>query len=111
MAWLCSATMSRQAPDFRKHIQIALLVFAFAAAVEGAPPCPRALDVQAGATLEDLASQYLGGPRYAIAIALATNARSRQDGFLYIANPDDLTGIARVCIPSKSEAHRLERSW
>jgi hypothetical protein len=57
-----------------------------------------------------LAGSYLGNPRYAIAIALATNARTA-DGFSYIANPDDLTGIARVCVPSKSEARQLGRSW
>jgi hypothetical protein len=88
----------------------ASLVFAFAFALRAAAPCPQPLDVQPAATLDNLAGRYLGGPRYAIAIALATNARTA-DGFPYIANPDDLTGIARVCIPSKAEAHQLERSW
>ena len=64
----------------------------------------------AGASLEDLAGSYLGNSRYAIAIALATNARTA-DGFPYIANPDDLTSVARVCVPSKSEARDLTRSW
>ena len=64
----------------------------------------------AGANLEDLARSYLGNSRYSIAIALATNARTA-DGFPYIANPDDLTGVARVCVPSKSEARDLTRSW
>jgi hypothetical protein len=57
-----------------------------------------------------MATSYLGNATHAIAIALATNARI-SDGFLYIANPDDLTGIARVCVPTKSEARQLEQSW
>jgi hypothetical protein len=52
----------------------------------------------------------LGSSHYAIAIALATNART-DEGFRYIANPDDFTGVAHVCVPSKSEARQLERSW
>ncbi|HYL35203.1 MAG TPA: hypothetical protein VEV17_04765 [Bryobacteraceae bacterium] len=75
-----------------------------------AVPCPAARDVPPGTTLEDLARSVLGSPRYAIAIALATNARTG-DGFRYIANPDDLTGVARVCVPSKREARELQRSW
>jgi hypothetical protein len=69
-----------------------------------------ARDVPPGASLEDLAKQYLGNSRYAISIALATNARTGE-GFRYIGNPEELTGVARICIPSKAEAHRLQRSW
>lgn len=94
-------------PDF---VQRAILAFAFATTLHAAAPCPLPRDVQPGVTLESLAGLYLGGSRYAIAIALATNARTGDD-FTYIANPDDLTGIPRVCIPSKPEARRLEQSW
>ena len=88
----------------------ALLLFALAASMHAAVPCPMPMDVPAGARLEDLARRYLGGSRDAIAIALATNVRTG-DGFSYISNPDDLAGVARVCIPSKSEARQLGRSW
>ena len=93
-----------------KAIRRRLLLFAFAAGLRAATPCSAPRDVPRGANLEDLASRYLGSARYAIAIALATNARIG-DGFGYIANPDDLTGVARVCVPSRSEARQLERSW
>jgi hypothetical protein len=86
------------------------LVFAFAVTLHAAVPCPMPLDIQTGATLKDLAAQYLGGSRFGIAIALATNERTG-DGFRYISNPDDLFSIPRVCIPSKSQARQLERSW
>jgi len=66
--------------------------------------------VPAGTRLEDLATKYLGNSRFAIAIALATNARTA-DGFPYIGNPDDLTGVARVCVPSQSDARDLTRRW
>jgi hypothetical protein len=79
-------------------------------ATHGASPCPEPLDVPNGAHLEDLATRFLGNSRYAISIALATNSRT-YDGFSYIANPDDLTGVSRVCIPSKSSAQALEQSW
>lgn len=84
--------------------------FAFACALHASVTCPMPRDVQPGTTLESLAASYLGGSRYAISIALATNERTG-DGFRYIANPDDLTGIPRVCVPSKTEARQLERSW
>jgi hypothetical protein len=90
--------------------QRTLLLFALAAGLRAAVPCPAPLNVPAGASLEDLAKRHLGSSRYAIAIALATNARTG-DGFRYIANPDDLTGVGRVCVPSKSEARQLARSW
>jgi len=93
-----------------KAIRRRLLLFAFAAGLRAATPCSAPRDVPRGANLEDLASRYLGSARYAIAIALATNARIG-DGFGYIANPDDLIGVARVCVPSRSEARQLERSW
>jgi hypothetical protein len=75
-----------------------------------AAPCPTPRDVPRGASLQDLANRYLGNSRFAIAIALSTNARSA-DGLKYISNPDDLTGIKQVCIPTKSEARLLLRSW
>ena len=87
-----------------------ILLILFAAGSYAATPCPAPQNVPAGGSLADLAARYLGSPRYAMAIALATNARTA-DGFHYIANPDDLTGIDRVCIPSKSEARLLGRSW
>jgi hypothetical protein len=93
-----------------RHAPAALLIFAFATASAAATPCPMPLDIQPGTRLEDLAARYFGGPRYAIAIALATNARTG-DGFRYIANPDDLSGVPRVCIPARSEAGQLKRSW
>ena len=88
----------------------AFLLFVFTVGMQAATPCPAPGNVPDGASLEDLASRYLGSSRYSIAIALATNART-QDGFSYIANPDDLAGIARLCVPSKSEARQLLRSW
>jgi hypothetical protein len=88
----------------------AFLLFAFAAGLHATGPCPATRDVPEGGSLEDLAHRYLGNSRYAIAIALATNARTG-GGFSYIANPSDLTGVARVCVPSKSEARQLRRSW
>src|ERR1700733_3877894 len=94
----------------RSSIRTTLFVFAFTAALRAAPPCPAPHDVPPGASLEDLAVRYLGSSRYAIAIALATNARTA-DGFRYIGNPDDLTGVTRVCVPSKPESRQLERSW
>jgi hypothetical protein len=87
-----------------------LLLLAFAVGLRAAVPCPTPENVPAGASLQDLAVRHLGNARYAIAIALATNARTG-DGFPYIANPDDIGGVARVCVPSKSEARGLERSW
>jgi hypothetical protein len=75
-----------------------------------AAPCPTPRDVPPGASLQDLANRYLGSSRFAIAIALSTNARSA-DGFKYISNPDDLTGIKQVCIPNKPEARLLLRRW
>src|SRR5438874_163612 len=87
-----------------------MLALVCAPVLRAASACPTPRDVQPGTTLESLAASDLGGARYAIAIALATNARTR-DGFRYIANPDDLTGISRVCVPSKAEARQLERSW
>jgi hypothetical protein len=101
------ANSFRSRPDF---VHRAILAFAFAISLHAAAPCPLPRDVQPGVTLESLAGLYLGGSRYAIAIALATNERTGDD-FTYIANPDDLTGIPRVCIPSKPEARRLEQSW
>jgi hypothetical protein len=82
----------------------------FVVGLRAATPCPEPRDVPSGSQLEDLALRYLGTSRYAISLALATNSRTA-DGFPYIANPDDLTGISRVCIPSKSEAQDLQRSW
>ena len=102
-----SANLFRRRPDY---IHRAILVFALATTLHAAVPCPAPRDVQPGVTLEDLAKRYLGDSRYAIAIALATNERTG-DGFRYIGNPDDLTGIPRVCIPSKPEARQLQRSW
>jgi hypothetical protein len=92
------------------RIHRAILAFALAATLHAAAPCPVPRDVQPGMTLADLARRYLGDSRYSIAIALATNERTG-DEFRYIGNPDDLTGIPRVCIPSKPEARQLERSW
>ena len=88
----------------------ALFLFALSATLRAATPCRAPHDVPPGTTLEDLASRYLGGPRFAITIALATNART-DDGFPYIANPDNLTRITRVCVPSKSESRQLARTW
>jgi len=88
----------------------AVLLFAAANALAAAVPCAASPDVRPGSRLEDLASQYLGDSRYSIAIALATNARTTE-GFSYIANPDSLNSITRVCIPTKSEARGLRRSW
>jgi len=51
-----------------------------------------------------------GSSDYAIPIALATNARTA-DGFTYISNPDQLKDGTRLCIPSKSEAKELRKSW
>jgi hypothetical protein len=107
------AAMTRNPDSFRRQpafVHRAILAFAFAAVLHAAAPCPAPRDVQPGTTLTDLATQYLGGARYAISIALATNART-SDGFRYIANPDDLSGIPQVCIPSKSEANQLVQSW
>ncbi|MBV8846560.1 MAG: hypothetical protein JO307_27460 [Bryobacterales bacterium] len=88
----------------------ALLILPALAALHAAPLCPSPREVQPGQTLEELASRYLGDPQYAISIALATNARTA-DGFKYISNLDDLAGIGRVCVPAKSEAKDLRRSW
>jgi hypothetical protein len=88
----------------------ALLLFLLAARLSAGTACPQPLDISKEARLEDLATRYLGSARYAISIALATNSRT-DDGFPYIANPDDLNGISRVCIPSKREARELERGW
>jgi hypothetical protein len=87
-----------------------LALLTLASGLYAATPCPTPVDVPAGATLDDLAQRYLGNARYAIAIALATNARTG-DGFHYIANPDDISGVPRVCVPSKTEARQLTRSW
>ena len=87
-----------------------VFLIAFAAASGAATPCPKTVDLAAGAKLEDLATQYFGKAGYSISIALATNARG-SEGFRYIANPDNLTGIPKVCIPANGEARELERSW
>jgi hypothetical protein len=86
------------------------LLLGFLATLHAAVPCPTPRDLSPGASLEALAASDLGNSRYAIAIALATNARSG-DGFTYIASPDDLSNVKRVCIPSKTEARELTRSW
>lgn len=88
----------------------ALFAIVFAAVSSAATVCPGPHDVAGGDSLNDLAGRYLGDSRYAISIALATNARTG-DGFNYIANPDDLSGIHKVCIPSKAEARLLRRRW
>jgi len=107
----CCAQMTRlYTRGINRTFQRALLLLALTAGLYAAVPCPVSRDVPAGASLQDLARSYLGNSRYAIAIALATNARTAA-GFPYIANPDDLTSIARVCVPSKSEARDLARSW
>jgi len=93
-----------------ENIGRGLLLLTFAAALHAATPCPAPRDTPPGTTLADLASRNLGSASYAIAIALATNARTG-NGFSYIANPDDLTGITHVCVPSESEAHQLKDSW
>lgn len=92
-----------------QHMNRAICLF-FLAVASHAAPCLAPRDVPPGASLQDLATRYLGNSRFAIAIALSTNARSA-DGFKYISNPDDLTGIKQVCIPTKSEARLLLRSW
>ena len=93
------------------NIRYGLLLLLAVSALRGATPCPSPHDVQPGDNLEKLAVHELGNARYAIAIVLATNSRTGDDGFSYIANPDDLTGIPRVCIPSKAEADRLAKGW
>ncbi len=93
-----------------KRLRTLTILFAFATAAHAASNCPGPRDLQPGATLETVAANYLGSSEYAIAIALATNERTAE-GFRYIANPDDLTGIVRVCVPSKAEARQLKRSW
>jgi len=85
----------------------AICVLVLAVAAHAATPCPR--DVAVEGSLPDMANRYFGNPRFAIAIALSTNSRTPQ--FKYISNPDDLTNIERVCIPTKSEARLLLRSW
>jgi len=87
-----------------------LLPLALVAALQAASPCPNSHEVQPSENLPDLAREYLGNPGYAISIALATNARTA-DKFSYVSNPDDLKGVARVCVPSKSEAKELRKSW
>ena len=89
--------------------RVLLLLLATTGLMAG-DPCAATRDVQPGSTLDDLAKRYLGDSRYSIAIALATNARTAE-GFPYIANPDNLSGIARVCVPSKTEARDLTRRW
>jgi hypothetical protein len=88
----------------------AWLLFLLAAQLDARAACPQPLNLSAGARLEDLAARYLGNARYAISIVLATNART-DDKFSYIANPDNLSGVSQVCIPSRREAHEWERSW
>lgn len=88
----------------------ASLFFLMAVRLASGAACPQPIDFPKGARLEDLAIRYLGNARYAIPIALATNSRTGNE-FKYIANPDDLSGVSRVCIPSQSEARELERSW
>lgn len=87
-----------------------LLLVLIAAGSPASTTCPAPREISNGARLDDLAAQYLGSARYAISIALATNSRTAE-GFRSIDNPDDLSGISRVCVPSKSEARELERSW
>jgi hypothetical protein len=106
---LSPARETLQMPD-RRLMPSNFLVFALAITLHAAAPCPMPLDIQTGTSLPDLATKYFGGPRYAISIALATNERTG-DGFRYISNPDDLSSVPRVCIPFKSEARQLQRSW
>jgi hypothetical protein len=87
-----------------------LLVSVSAVSLHAAAVCPKPLDVSAGTSLQDLATLEFGNTSYAIPIALATNARTA-DRFTYISNPDQLKDGARVCIPSKSEAKQLRKSW
>jgi len=63
-----------------------------------------------GTSLQNLATREFGNSSYAIPIALATNART-SDGFAYISNPDQLKDGTRICIPAKSEAKELRKSW
>jgi hypothetical protein len=85
-------------------------LFFFAISSYAATPCPQPHDIQPADSLNSLATHYFGSSGYAIAIALATNART-SDGFPYIANPDDLTKVSRVCIPAKAEASALRQGW
>src|SRR5215469_1530891 len=104
-----SASAEAQTPRHQgsTNMGYGLLLLVAVAVLRGASPCPSPHDVQPGDRLQDLAVHVLGNARYAIAvaIALATNARTG-DGFSYVANPEDLTGIRRVCIPSKAEANQ-----
>lgn len=61
-------------------------------------------------SLAQLAGRYLGNPRYAMAIVLATNSRTDQH-FDYIGEPDVLSTNAHVCVPSKKEARQLLKTW
>jgi len=88
----------------------AVLVIALGPGANAADPCPATVTIQAGDTLESLAAKHLGTPKAAIAIALATNARTAQ-GFRYIANPDDISQVPKVCIPTRPEARSLQKSW
>jgi hypothetical protein len=88
----------------------ALLLIAVSAWLRAAAPCAKPYGLTPGVTLDNLAASSLGDTRYSISIALATNARTA-DGFSYIANPDDLHNVSRVCVPSKSEARELLESW
>lgn len=87
---------------------VPLLVLA--ASLAAATPCPQPHEIQPSETLNSIAAGRLGSSRYAVSIALATNARTA-DGFRYIANPDDLSGVSRVCIPAKREARELDNAW
>jgi hypothetical protein len=98
---------TRHGLEGARALNRAICLLVLAVASHAAQDCPRAVAVDG--SLQDIANRYLGSPRFAIAIALATNARS--DKFAYISNPDDLNGVKQICIPSKSEARLMLRNW
>jgi hypothetical protein len=95
-------------PEAAEQMNRAISLLALAVVSHAATSCSH--DIAVDGSLLDMASRYLGSPRFAISIALATNSRSSA-GFQYISNPDDLTGIGHLCVPSKSEARLLLRNW
>src|SRR5216117_1310510 len=78
-----------------------------------APPlsCQAVHSIVAGDSLGELSETFFGSAYYGPAILLATNARSLETGYRFIAEPDHLPVGSNACIPSVSEADTLRSRY
>ena len=83
---------------------------------QAAGPCTDTPQVKSQTTLGEIADVWFGDPAYSGAILLATNARSGDSKFAFIADPNRLPvgepgRPNHVCVPELAEAERLRRRF